>query len=337
MREFIILLVILALVGGILLFTTSKQQTGDHQTSVERTFVTVGTGSMTGVYYQAGNALAKLMEKEKTRTGISITVKSGGGSVLNINEVLSGEIQLGMAQSDRQYQAVHGLAEWKEKGPQKKLRAVCSLHPELVTLIAADDKGIRTITDLKGKTVNIGNPGSGQRGNAQDIFRTLGFDLEKDLKAESLKAAESAKMLQDGRIDAFFYTVGHPAGAIKEAVAGTVRKVRFVPVTGMEKLIEEAPYYVVASIPVKKYYPTAANTEASVKTIGVITTLVTSADVDEELIYQTTKILFTGLDDFKQQHPAFAELTAKNMLKGLSAPLHPGAERYFKEAGLLLQ
>jgi len=294
--------------------------------------VTIGTGGVTGVYYPAGGAIAKLVNAKRDEHGFRMSVEATGGSVFNINTVLEGEMEFGIAQSDRQHQAYNGLAEWEEDGPQKKLRAICSLHPESVTLVAAVDANIKTLADLKGKIVNIGNPGSGQRGNALEVLAAAGLDPEKDFTAEGLKATESAQMLQDGKIDAFFYTVGHPAGAIKEATSGQRRSVFIVPITGMDKLLEKAPYYSKAVIPIKEY-PNATNT-ADVPTIGVMTTVVTSADVPEKIVYAVTKALFSSLDTFKKMHPAFEGLTAEGMLRGLSAPIHPGAMKYYKEAGL---
>ena len=294
--------------------------------------VSIGTGSVTGVYYPAGGALAELVNRKKDTYGFSISVQATGGSVVNINSLLAGDMEFGIAQSDRQYQAVNGLAEWKALGPRGDLRAICSLHPEMVTLVAAVDAGINSLADLRGKRVNIGNPGSGQRGNALDVLRAAGIDPDTDIQAESLKAAEQAQELQDGKIDAFFFTVGHPAGSITEATAGR-RKVHFVPITGMDELIKSAPYYTKAAIPAG-LYPDAGNT-ADVPTIGVMTTVVTAAGVSDEVVYALTKELFENLDEFKAKHPAFGGLTRRGMLRGLFAPVHDGAMRYYKEAGLV--
>jgi TRAP transporter TAXI family solute receptor len=303
-----------------------------QQIAARTTFVTIGTGAVTGVYYPAGGALAKVVSKGRQEHGVRMAVEATAGSVFNVNAVLSGDLDFGIAQSDRQYQAANGIADWEEKGPQQDLRAVCSLHPEAVTLVAAVDSGIESLEDLRGKRVNIGNPGSGQRQNAIDVLTAAGIDWKTDLSAENLKAAECAKMLQDGRIDAFFYTVGHPAGAITESTAGR-REVSVVPVTGMGALLEEHPYYSEASIPMA-LYPKAKN-EGDVETIGVMTTIVTSAQVPEDVVYAVTRALFEDLESFKEQHPAFAALTPEAMLRGLSAPLHDGASRYYLEAGLL--
>jgi hypothetical protein len=245
---------------------------------------------------------------------------------------MAGDLQFGVVQSDRQYQAINGLAEWADKGPQEDLRAVFSIHPESITLVAAVDAGINSINDLKGKRVNIGNPGSGQRQNSIDALEAVGINYESDLIAEGIKAAEAPGLLQDGRIDAFFYTVGHPSGAIKEATAGA-RKVRFAEIKGVEALLEKYPYYAKAKIPVN-LYPGAENTE-DVETFGVKATFVTSAKVPDNVVYAITKEVFDNFEDFKKLHPAYAVLTKENMLEGLSAPIHPGAMKYYKEAGLM--
>jgi TRAP transporter TAXI family solute receptor len=295
------------------------------------TFVTIGTGGITGVYYPTGGAIAKMVNKKRKEYGIRATVESTGGSVFNVNAVMSGDLEFGIVQSDRQYQAMKGLAEWKKAGPQKDLRAVFSIHPESITLVAAVDAGIKDISDLKGKRVNIGNPGSGQRQNAIDALTAVGIDYKKDLQAEGIKAAESAGLLQDGRIDAFFYTVGHPNGSIKEVTAGK-RKVLFASITGIDKLLAKYPYYAKALIPIT-FYPNAANKE-DVQTFGVKATFVTSAKVPDNVVYAITKEVFDNFESFKKLHPAYKVLTKKGLLEGLSAPIHPGAMKYYKEAGL---
>ncbi|OQX01476.1 MAG: C4-dicarboxylate ABC transporter substrate-binding protein [Desulfobacteraceae bacterium IS3] len=296
-------------------------------------FVTIGTGGITGVYYPTGGAIANMINGKRDKYGIRCTVEATAGSVYNVNSVVSGDLEFGLAQADRQYQAVNGLEEWKDK-PQKDLRAVFSLHPEAVTLVASEASGVKDIRELKGKSVNIGNPGSGQRQNSIDALSAVGIDFEKDIKAEQVKAAEAPGLLQDGRIDAFFYTVGHPSGAFKEATAGAT-KVRFVSISGpeIEKLLKEKPYYAKATVPVK-LYPTAVN-DADVETFGVKATFVTSAKVPEDVVYAITKEVFENFDEFKKLHPAYESLTKEGMLEGMSAEIHPGAMKYYKEAGLI--
>jgi TRAP transporter TAXI family solute receptor len=301
--------------------------------AAKTTFVTIGTGGITGVYYPTGGAIARIVNKKKDEYGIRATVESTGGSVFNVNAIMAGDLDFGVVQSDRQYQAINGLAEWKDKGKQENLRAVFSVYPESITLVAAVDAGIEKIEDLKGKRVNIGNPGSGQRQNSIDVLNAVGIDYKSDITAESVKAVEAPGLLQDGRIDAFFSTGGHPRDGIKEATAGA-RKVRFIPVTGsgIDKIIAANPYYAKAKIPIA-LYPGAQN-DADVETFGVKATFVTSAKVPENVVYAITKEVFDNFEDFKKLHPAYAILTKENMMDGLSAPLHAGAEKYYKEAGL---
>ena len=295
-------------------------------------YVTIGTGGITGVYYPTGGAIAKIVNKKRDQYGIRATVESTGGSVFNINAILAGDLEFGVAQSDRQYQAVKGIADWKDKGPQADLRAVFSIHPENVDLLAAVDADINSIEDLKGKRVNIGNVGSGYRQNAIDALEANGINFETDFNAESLKAAESPGLIQDGRLDAAFYTVGHPSGYYKEATAGK-RKVKFVPITNIESLLEKYPYYAKSETLVE-HYPGADNSE-NIPTFGVKATFVTSAKVPDDVVYAITKEVFDNFEDFKKLHPAYKGLTKEQMLDALSAPIHPGAMKYYKEAGLM--
>jgi TRAP transporter TAXI family solute receptor len=264
---------------------------------------------------------------------IKATVESTAGSVFNVNAVMSGDLEFGVVQSDRQYQAVHGLSEWLEHGPQNNLRSVFSIHPESVSLMVSIDSGIKEVRQLRGKRVNLGNPGSGPLQNARDALIAFGIQ-EKDINAEYVKAMEAPGLLQDERIDAFFYTVGHPNGNIKEATSGRIR-VRFLPLGGepIEQLINRYPYYTRATIPIK-FYPNAGNSK-DIKSFGVKGTLVTSVKVDEKIVYAITKEIFENLGKFKKLHPAYTSLTARSMLSGLSARIHRGALKYYRECGLL--
>ena len=340
MRKYLILSIVLF--AGLALLTAcgpSEQPPAQQQQAAapaqpekpKTTFITIGTGGITGVYYPTGGAIAKIVNAKKDVYGIRATVESTGGSVFNVNAVMAGDLQFGVVQSDRQYQAMKGLAEWEGK-PQADLRACFSIHPESITLVAAVDSGIQSFADLKGKRVNIGNPGSGQRQNSIDAIEAAGMNFKTDMISEGIKAAEAPGLLQDGRIDAFFYTVGHPSGAIKEATAGA-RRVRFIPITQIDTLLQQYPYYAKATIPVN-VYPGAENRE-NVATFGVKATFVTSAKVPESVVYAIVKEVFDNFDTFKKLHPAYTVLTKENMMEGLSAPLHSGAEKYFKEAGMM--
>jgi TRAP transporter TAXI family solute receptor len=296
-------------------------------------FVTIGTGGITGLYYPTGGAISRMINKKKDIYHIKTTVDSTPGSVYNVNAVVSGDLDFGVVQSDRQYQAVHGLSEWAEKGSQKDLRSIFTLHPESVTLVASRNSGIKSIKNLKGKRVNLGNPGSGPLQNSKDALSAFGIK-EKELNAEYVKAVEAPGLLQDERIDAFFYTVGHPNGNIKEATAGRVR-VRLIPLKGPEvdALTAKKPYYAKSIIPIQ-FYPRALNKE-DIPSFGVKGTFVTSKDVDEEIVYAITKEIFDNLEEFKKLHPAYKVLTKENMLQGMSAPVHKGALKYYKENDLV--
>ena len=294
-------------------------------------YVTIGTGGVTGVYYPTGGAISQIVNAKRKQYNLRVTVESTGGSVYNVNAVMAGDLDFGVVQSDRQFQAYHGTADWAGK-PQKKLRSVFSIHPETLTLVAAVDANINSVADLKGKRVNIGNPGSGQHGNALDLLEAEGLKPQ-DLTLETYKVVASEAMLEAGLLDAFFYTVGHPNGLIKQAVTGP-RKVKFVPIEPavVEKLVSTFPYYAPSLIPVR-FYPGVANQEP-VPSFGVLATLVTSADVADAIVYAVTKEVFEHIEEFKKLHPAFSTLTREGMLQGLSAPIHPGAMKYYKEAGL---
>jgi TRAP transporter TAXI family solute receptor len=324
------LMIYIALLLGFFFFT-GPAPTNVHAENI----VTIGTGAVTGVYYPTGKAIAKIVNKKGKEHGVQVKVESTGGSVFNVNAIIVGDLEFGIVQSDRQYQAWNGIKDWKDRGPQKKLRSICSFHSESIVLIAGDDTGIETLIDLKGKHINIGNLGSGSRGNAIDAMLSCGIEWRRELSAEGIRAADSAKLLQNGRIDAFFYTVGHPNESIKEATAGK-RKVHFVPLTGdcIDQLVAKWLYYAKAYIPIS-FYPMARNKE-NVETFGVKATFCTSADVPENVVYIITREFFNNLEDFKKLHPAYGVLTKHNMLEALSAPIHPGAMKYYKEAGLTI-
>lgn len=303
--------------------------------AAKQNFVTIGTGGVTGVYYPVGGAIARLVNAKKAQYNIKATVESTGGSVYNINSVMSGDLEFGIAQADLTYQASKGQGAWKDKGPQKKLNVVFGLHNEFVTLVAAANSGINGIADLKGKRVNLGGVGSGQLENSKDLLKAFGLK-ESDLKAEYIKPVESAGLIQDERLDAFFYTVGHPNGSVSEATSGRV-KVKIVPITGapVEKLIKELPYYSKGYIPVS-LYPNAANSkDGKVPSIGIQALLVTSSDVPEDVVYAVTKEVVENLQEFKKLHPALSGLDIEDMVNVNVAPFHPGALKYFKEKGLV--
>jgi len=300
--------------------------------AADQKFVTIGTGGVTGVYYATGGSICRLMNKGRKVHGIRCSVESTGGSVYNLNTIAAGELDMGVCQSDWQYHAYNGTSKFEKKGPNKNLRAIFSVHAEPFTVVARKDSGIKEFKDLKGKRVNIGNPGSGQRGTMEVVMKALGWTKADFKLASELKSAEQGKALCDNKIDAFVFTIGHPSGSIKEPT--TSCDCLLVPVTGpeIEKLVKEAPYYRTATVPGGMY----RGTDTDTKTFGVGATFVSSTDVPEEVIYNVVKAVFENFDQFKKLHPAFKVLKKEEMIKdGLSAPLHKGAIKYYKEAGLM--
>ena len=293
-------------------------------------FISIGTGGITGVYYPTGGAICRLMNKRRKETGIRCSVESTGGSIYNINAIRNGELEFGVAQSDWQYHAYNGTSKFKDKGPFKELRAVFSIHPEPVTIVARNDAGVNTILDLKGKRVNIGNPGSGTRGTWEVIEKALGWK-RSDLKlAAELKSAETGQALCDNKIDAYFWLVGHPSALTQETLASCASHLVNARAPKLDELVKSRPYYSFAEIPAGMY----PGQDKAVPTWGVRATLVTSAKVPEDVVYNLVKSVFDNFDAFKKLHPAFGHLTEKEMISAsLSAPLHPGAVKYYKERG----
>jgi TRAP transporter TAXI family solute receptor len=295
-------------------------------------FITIGTGGQTGVYYVVGQSICKLVNRGQGEHGIKCTAPSTGGSVENLNAIAAGEQDMGVAQSDWQYHAYNGTSEFESKGPNQDLRAVFSVHPEPFTVVARTDSGIETFDDLKGKRVNVGNPGSGQRGTMEVLMEAKGWTMDDFKLASELKSAEQAQALCDNKIDAIVFAVGHPNGSIKEATTACDSVV--VPVSGPEvdKLIEENSFYSKAVIPAGMY----RGTDEDIETFGVGATFVSSAQTDPEVIYELVSAVFDNFDRFKRLHPAFANLKQEEMItNNLSAPLHEGAEKYYKEKDLM--
>jgi len=295
-------------------------------------FITIGTGGVTGVYYPTGGSICRLVNKNRKTHGIRCSVESTGGSVYNLNTIRAGELDMGVAQSDWQYHAYNGTSKFKDKGANKELRAVFSVHPEPFTVVARADSGIKNFADLKGKRVNIGNPGSGQRGTMEVVMGAMGWTKADFSLASELKSAEQSKALCDNKIDAMVFTVGHPSGSIKEAT--TTCDTVLVNVTGaaIDKLVADNDYYRTATIPGGMY----RGNDKDTNTFGVGATFVSSTKTSADTVYQVVKAVFDNFDSFRKLHPAFANLKKAQMVKdGLSAPVHDGAAKYYKEAGLM--
>ncbi len=300
--------------------------------AAEQQFISIGTGGVTGVYYPTGGAICRLVNRGRKEHGIRCSVESTGGSVYNINTIRAGELEFGVAQSDWQYHAYHGTSKFEDQGPFKELRAVFSVHPEPISIVARKESGIKTIGDLVGKRVNIGNPGSGTEATWNVIWNAMGHTNDDLALASQLKSAETPAALCDNKIDAFFWAVGNPAALNSEAA--TTCDVVFASVdnAATKKLIADNPFYAPATIPGGMY----RGNPDDIPTFGVGATFVTSANVSDEVVYVLAKAVMENLDDFRKLHPAFAHLDAKAMVKnGLSAPMHPGAVKAYKELGLM--
>ena len=296
--------------------------------TAQQRFVSIGTGGVTGVYYPAGGAICRLVNKDREEHGIRCSPESTDGSIFNINAIRAGELEFGVAQSDVQANAHAGMVQW-EGNAFTDLRSVFSVHPEPVTMLARADSGISSLEDIKGKKVNIGNPGSGQRAT-WEVMEAEGLVDRNDLAvAAEMKSAEVGQALCDGKIDTYFWLVGHPSALTQETLVTC--DARLVNIAGEKigALIEKYPYYRTATIPAGMY-----GDNPEIKTFGVGATFVTSAKVPENVVYTVVKAVFDNLDQFKALHPAFANLKEERMISdSLSAPLHPGAFRYYRERG----
>jgi TRAP transporter TAXI family solute receptor len=295
----------------------------------QQRFVTIGTGGVTGVYYAVGGAVCRLMNKDRKTHGIRCSVESTGGSAYNVNTIKAGELDFGLAQSDVQYNSLKGLGAFKDN-TFPELRAVFSVHPEPFTVLARKEANVTKFEELKGKRVNVGNPGSGTRASMEELLAALGWKLSDFSLASELKADEHGPALCDNKIDAFFYGVGHPSANIQDPT--TTCGAKLVSITGptIDKLVADKPYYAKVDIPGGLY----AGNPNPTPTYGVLATVVTSAKTPDDVVYQFTKAVFENFNEFKGLHPAFANLDPAKMVRdGNSAPLHPGAEKYYKEKG----
>jgi len=292
------------------------------------TSIVIGTGGNSGVYLPVGRAICELYRQA---TGATCQALSTGGSLYNANSVRTGDLEFGIVQSDIQYAALKGTAQFYDSGPSPDLRALFSLHAEAFTVVAKPPN-IRDFNDLIGMRVNVGNPGSGHRATLDALLTVRGeteqvFDLASELKPEDM-----TRVMCNDKLDAFFYVVGHPSKAIGNATQRCGAHLVNVSGPDVDRLIAETPYYSVTVIPGGTY----ANTPNDTTTFGVRATLMTRAGESEETVYELVKAVFEHLDAFRQSNPSLATLIPAAMTReGLTAPLHPGARRYYEEAGLL--
>ena len=297
--------------------------------AAEESFVTIGTGGQTGVYYAVGQSICKLVNRGADEHNIKCTAPSTGGSIANINAITAGDMDMGVAQSDWQYHVYNGTSKF-EGAADKEIRAVFSVHAEPFTVVARNDSGIKTFDDLVGKRVNLGNPGSGSRATMDSLLLAKGWTPNDFKLAAELKSAEMSSALCDNNLDAITFVVGHPSGSIKEATTSCDASLISVTGPAIDQLLDENEYYSKATIPGGIY----KGTDGDIETYGVYATFISSTRTSEEKIYQITKSVFDNFDRFKKLHPAFGHLQESEMIKNaLSAPLHDGAVKYYKERG----
>ncbi|QUX97687.1 C4-dicarboxylate ABC transporter substrate-binding protein [Marinomonas sp. CT5] len=290
----------------------------------------VGTAGQTGVYYVVGQSICKMVNRDAKEHNLRCSAPSTGGSIANLNSIRSGGLNFGIVQSDWQYHAYNGTSNFKDMGPYQDLRSVFSLHSDIFTLVARADANIKSFDDLKGKRVNIGNPGSGQRATMLTLMDKKGMKVSDFKLAGELKSSEQSQALCDNKVDAFVMVAGHPVANVKEATSTCATHIIDVTGKAVDSLIAEFPYYSYATIPGGMY----EGTPNDVHTYGLKATLVTSTATSDKVVYNLVKGVFENFDRFKRLHPAFAALDPKEMISaGLTAPLHAGAIKYYKERG----
>ncbi|AEI92388.1 MULTISPECIES: TAXI family TRAP transporter solute-binding subunit [Roseobacter] len=298
--------------------------------SAEQTFITIGTGGVTGVYYPTGGAICRLVNKDRKEHNIRCSVESTGGSVYNTRTIREGELDFGIVQSDVQSAAMEGVRAFDGDEPYADLRAVFSVHPEPMHVMVREDADINSVMDMKGKRVNIGNPGSGTRVLADVLMEAAGVTPGDFSLAAELKSSEQAAALCDGKIDAAIWAAGLPNGSTMEATSTCGIKILDLTTSGTDKVLSANPAYAAATIPAGLY----PGNDAEIASWGPKATFVADANTPDEVVYVLVKAVFENFEDFKKLHPAFGRLTEEEMIKdGLSAPLHPGAAKYYAERG----
>ncbi|MQX37111.1 TAXI family TRAP transporter solute-binding subunit [Roseospira navarrensis] len=293
-------------------------------------FITIGTGGVTGVYYPTGGAICRLVNKDRKDHGIRCSVESTGGSVYNTRTIRQDELDFGVVQSDVQASALEGTGSFESDGPYPELRALFSLHPEPLHVMARADAGIDTVADFEGKKINIGNPGSGTRVLAETLLAYSDLSPEDFALAAELKSSEQATALCDGKIDATIWAAGLPNGSSQEATSTCDVNIIALEGPGIDTLLEENKAYARATIPGGMY----PGNPDDIPSWGPKATFVTAAETPDDVVYAVVSAVFDNFEDFKKLHPAFSRLQESEMIKdGLSADLHPGAVKYYEERG----
>ena len=289
------------------------------------TGMTMGTGGTAGTYYGYGGILGQYI---KNNAGIPVTVVSTDGSKANIQGIDAGNYQLGTVQSDGMAYAWDGIRSFETEGKIDTFRVVAGLYAEAVQLITMDAE-IKSVADLKGRSVSIGAPGSGVYFNAVDILEAAGLTVN-DINAQYQSFADSTDALKDGKIDAAFIVAGAPTPAITELC--TTNDAYLVPIDGdiAAKITESSPFYTTYDIPAGTY----PKQDTDVTTVTVKATLIVSATATEDDVYNLTKAIFDNVEAITKEHGKGAELTLENATSGMTVPFHAGAAKYFAEKGV---
>ena len=299
--------------------------------ATEKRSVAIGTGDVTGVYFPAGGAICRLINNGRKDHGIRCAVEPTSGSIQNINRIRSGDLEFGIVQSDWQFHAYYGTGKFAEAKPFDELRAIFSLHPEPVTIIARADAGIASITDLPGKRLNVDLPESGTRSTWNVIAMAFGWE-DEHFEISETKAFEASKALCRGEIDAFVALVGHPSTLVKDTLRACDSVL--VDITGKEidELVARYSFYRYAVIPAGAY----ETTEEDTKSFGVGATFVTTSYIPKAVVYGVVKNLMTKIETFRKLHPALEYLEPRVMANdSLTAPYHAGAEEAYRELELI--
>ena len=299
--------------------------------TAEQQFVTIGTGGVTGVYYPSGGATCKIVNRSRSEHGIRCSVETTLGSIANIEKLKRGEIDFGYVQSDWQYHALQGTSVFQEAGPFEDLRSIFSLHSEVATIVVRDDSGIAGFDELAGKRIGIGAAGSGSAASWMTLVDHLDWSEAERVGFVDLGTSELAEALCAGDIDAYFVLIGHPAGLIEETQQQCDIRLLGVEGAAIESLLQEAPYYMAATIPAGLY-----GLKDPVESYGVVATFVTSARMPDEIVATMLEALVENFDSYRRLHPALKMLTLEDMAgTEMAAPLHPGALTFFIEKGLV--
>ena len=318
-----VLVVFVLFLLGLMTGCGGETKEGAEGKKAENVFVTIATGGSSGAYFALGGAISNQLNQKIE--GINSSVQSTGASAVNATLLGTEKVELAFAMNDVVSYAYTGTEVFEEKGKVENLRGIAALYPNFVQLITVEKTGIKEVSDLKGKRVGVGAPGSGTEVNARQILKAHGITYD-DIKADYLSYAEAVEQMKNGAVDAAFLTSGLPNSTIMDL--STTQDVKIIPIRkeSVEKLAEEYPFYASEVIPAGTY-----DNEEDVETAAVQTLLVTRADLSDDLVYDITKTIFENLDALRETHSAANSIKLETVKKGMPIPLHPGAEKYFNE------